>query len=157
MVGKGKKNIRTHLIIKQMIVTKTLFSIPALLTFVPASINHLRSICVPRQCTALMPCVLLRSGNVYCAHGLRSRWKVHLLLAQCYSSLHAGAFSLFREVCLDAFCSQFYCSFKNKIKEFQQDVVQDLANTFSRWNVSSVTQFYTLPYSIKGKPIAATL
>lgn len=49
-----------------MIVTKTLFSIPALITFVPASINHLYSICVPRQCIALMPCMLLHSGDVQC-------------------------------------------------------------------------------------------
>lgn len=92
--GGKENNIRTHLMIEQMIVTKTLFSIPALPTFVPASINHLYSICVPRQCTALMPCMLLHSGDVQCVYGLRSRWKVHLLLAQYYLSLHAGV-SLF--------------------------------------------------------------
>ena len=63
---------------------------------------------------------------------------------------------LFRKVCLDAFCSCFYCSFKNKIKIFQQNVVQDLTNIFSCWKVSSITQSPTLPHSFKIKSIAAT-
>lgn len=66
MVGKGEK-IRIHLITKQMIVTKTLFSIPALLTLVSASVNHLCSICVPRQCMLSCPvcCFAQEMFSVY--------------------------------------------------------------------------------------------
>lgn len=111
-------------------MTKTLFTIPALLTFVPAGINHLCGVCPwAVRCTRILCITLLCSGNVLCIHGLSSRWKARLHLAQCYRSSHAGA-SLFREVCLDAFCSCIYCSFKNKIKEFQQNVVEYLTNIF---------------------------
>lgn len=78
-----------------------------------------------------------------------------LSVLTCWSLfLFRKQFFFFKKECLDAFCSCFYCSF-NKIKKLQQNVVQDLTNIFSCWNVS-VTQLYTFPYSIKRKSIAAT-
>lgn len=140
-------------------MTKTLFSLPALLTFVSAGINH-PAARVSRQCSMLSMlthCFLMLfcSGNVLCALGLNSRWKVHLHLAQYYQSSHAAS-SLFRKVGLDAFCSCFHCSFKNKIPRISTKCGWgfNIHFFFSCWSVSSIIQLHTPPHSIKS--IAAT-
>lgn len=113
-------------------MTKTMFSVPCVLTFVPASINHFCRMCPQAVHCMHLPCItLFCSGNVLCVYGLSSRWKVQLQLYYSAISHHMLEFLyLFRKVYLVAFCSCFYCRFKNKIRGVQQNVVQVLINIF---------------------------